>query len=166
MRIARVCALSRIHVVITALMTLACDGCAHLASVVSDLQGVARQGTATSKRNACDARAQRCSGRVVSGGSVHVVRSRQFTPVFGAEGSPSRISRIPLLVRAALRARRRRRAPVTAPCSSSASRFARGGLRKKVPRRYDGTAVADLRPDAKQGMRRGSCATKDQGCLS
>lgn len=59
LNIAYVCALSRIHVDITALMTLACDGPAPLASNVSDLQGVARQGTAASKRNGCDPRAPR-----------------------------------------------------------------------------------------------------------
>lgn len=53
----RVCALSRIHRAGTASMTLARHLRAQLASNASDLQGVARHGTAPSLRSACDARA-------------------------------------------------------------------------------------------------------------
>jgi len=53
----RVCALSRIHRTGTASMTLARHRRAQLASNASDLQGVARHGTAPSLRSACDARA-------------------------------------------------------------------------------------------------------------
>lgn len=65
MRAACVCALSRIHPASTASMTLACHVRAQLASNASDLQGVARHGSAPSLRSACDARGPAWCCRVI-----------------------------------------------------------------------------------------------------
>lgn len=170
MRAACVCELSRIHPVSTASMTLACHVRAQLVSNASDLQGVARHGSAPSLRSACDARGPawccRVIGDVLHGLAVFSLLSRQQT---GNRRSLAALTHALIEHFHAARPRAARRAWMRTsarPTYRNAPALRRARRIKQVPLRRPARRLGGPRPDARQGMRRGSCATKDQGSLS
>lgn len=164
------CALSRIHPPYTASMTLACHRRAQLASDASDLQGSRDM----ERHRPCAARAThaRQHGAVASSG----------TSCMGLQSSvrcPAKVSARTSAIRAAVRRRaparthsrcpRRPRRMETRRCARRTPQHAGPApraLAQQVPRRRPARRLRGPRPDARQGMRRGSCATKDQGSLS
>ncbi|MFD0322865.1 hypothetical protein [Lysobacter gummosus] len=99
------------------------------------------------------------------GDSLHVVCSRRSNRFTAQRLCRAQSDARALVFHVARRAWKRESASAIQPCSTQAPMRA-GRAAQGSPAEVERHACRGPRPDAKQGMRRGSCETKDQGCLS